>query len=254
MGTKIKFDIVLYIYAIFVSMLLISSPMLAKNNSDCEVVAKVFHLTGAEIAKLQVNGWAKINKSGLAQKSPADYLKNRVQRLSEFGFAGPVNTEYDGQNQTLVVEGTIEPGIYVRVVLKNAFNTNEAGQQSMYLTASVTTQNRSISLADLNKYLMLIIPEKDNHRSVVLAGSLPGYTSPPVVNEIMHKTVLITGAQNVEIMANGHLVSITGYIPNVRTRLTLGEKSVNINIAFRYNSIENRTYVYAGSPIITNEY
>lgn len=253
MGTKIKFDIVLYMYAIFVSMLLISPPILAKNNSDSEIVAKIFHLTGAKIAKVQVNGWAKINKSGLAQESPAEYLKNRVQRLSELGFAGSVKREYDGQSPTLVTEGTIEPGISVRVVLTNTFS-NKAGRRVMYLTASVTTQNGSIRLADLDKYLMLIIPEKDNHRSVVLAGSLPGYTSPPVVNEIVHKTVLFTGAQNVETMVNGHLVSITGHVPNVRTRLTLGEKSVNINIAFRYNSIDNRTYVYTGSPIITNEY
>jgi hypothetical protein len=169
-------------------------------------------------------------------------------------LAGVVNTVYDGHGPILVAEGTIDPGIYVRVVLRNAADSNEIGRKPTYLTASVITQNRSLSLADLNKYLLLIIPEKEIHRSMILAGSLPGNSSPPVVNEVVQKLVSITGTQNVETLVNGQLVSITGYMPNVRTRLTLGEKLVNINIAFRYNSIENRTYLYVGSPIITTEY
>ncbi|PKM82215.1 MAG: hypothetical protein CVU89_06120 [Firmicutes bacterium HGW-Firmicutes-14] len=50
------------------------------------------------------------------------------------------------------------------------------------------------------------------------------------------------------------LVNITAYSPKIRQQLTMGEESVNINMAVRYNSLENKTLVYVGSPLITTEY
>lgn len=69
---------------------------------------------------------------------------------------------------------------------------------------------------------------------VVFIAMLPissGNISPPEVNEINRKMVSITSAQNVEKLVTRHLVSISGYAHSVRQRLTLGKKSVNINIA-----------------------
>lgn len=254
MGTKKHFDIVLLIYTLFVSMLLISPVILASNSSDCEIVTKVFHSSGAEIARLQVNGWVTVKASDIDQDSAEAYLNHRIHGLSEFGFTGIVENGHDGQSSVLVTEGTIDPGIYIRVVLKNAVDFDESGGGLIYLTASVAAQNRSLNLVELNKYLLLIMPEQNIHRSVVLTGSLPGKTSPSEVNDIVREMVYITDAQNVQILETGGLVSISAYSPSVRQRLTFGESSVNINIALRYNSIENRTYLYVGSPIISNEY
>lgn len=240
---KKKLGIVLFLYVIIMALLSISPGMLASGTTDCEIVTRVFRLTGANLTGLRVNGWTYINGFDTTQGPAAFYLHDRLQKLAGCGIKAAVKKGYDGQSPFLEAEGRIEPDIYFRVVLK-----------STYLAASIRSANNSRTLEELNKYLLLLIPGQDLRRSVVLSGSLPGQTSPRLVNEIVRRIAALTQVQNVETLATGGLVSITGYTPCVRHRLTSDEKSVNINIAFRYNSVENRTFFYVGSPTITNEY
>lgn len=243
MGTKRRLGIVLFLYVIIMALLSISPGMLASSSaSDCEIVTKVFRLTGAKPTGLQVNGWANIDEANIVQGSAA-FLQGRLQKLGGHGFKYTVTNSCDGQSQVVEAQGGIEPDICFRVVLK-----------SPYLAASVISANTSRSLEELTKYLLMLIPEQDLRRSVIISGSLPGQTSPRRANEIVRRIAVLTHVQNVETLVTGGLVSITGYTPDVRHRLTSDEKSVNINIAFRYNSVEHRTFLYVGSPTITNEY
>jgi len=73
------------------------------------------------------------------------------------------------------------------------------------------------------------------------------------MNEILKKNVNGVGAKNIETLTGVGLVSVSAYALNVRRRLTAREKSVNINMALRYNSVEKKR-LHVGTPVMTSEY
>lgn len=50
------------------------------------------------------------------------------------------------------------------------------------------------------------------------------------------------------------IMSITGFSPFVPDYIICGDSRVNINIACRYSSYDDRTYFWLGTPVISSEY
>jgi len=50
------------------------------------------------------------------------------------------------------------------------------------------------------------------------------------------------------------LVSYSGYTPHFEDSVVSRGKAININIASRYHNIDNKTYLYMGTPLIHGQY
>lgn len=58
----------------------------------------------------------------------------------------------------------------------------------------------------------------------------------------------------VEEYSDNEIVSYTGYTPLIDSFIFSGKEKVNLNLALRYNELENKTYIWIGTPIITTGY
>lgn len=58
----------------------------------------------------------------------------------------------------------------------------------------------------------------------------------------------------VEEYVDNEIISYTGYTPLIDSFIFSGTKKVNLNLALRYNELENKTYIWIGTPIITTGY
>lgn len=62
------------------------------------------------------------------------------------------------------------------------------------------------------------------------------------------------GASKIEVMEDEELISMTGYTSIIEDSYKTPKGPVNVNVAARYNSFEDKTYIFLGTPIITIEY
>ena len=58
----------------------------------------------------------------------------------------------------------------------------------------------------------------------------------------------------VEVFSDGNIVSMTGFSNMIDQWKQYNNKKVNINMAMRYSTYENKTYLWLGSPFITIGY
>lgn len=62
------------------------------------------------------------------------------------------------------------------------------------------------------------------------------------------------GADKVEGMRDGGLVSVSAFSPVIDEAVRVNGKRINLNVAVRYNSYEGKTYIWLATPVITTEY
>jgi hypothetical protein len=62
------------------------------------------------------------------------------------------------------------------------------------------------------------------------------------------------GAGNSQGLNSGELISLTAYTPRLAGYETLAGEPVNLQLASRYHSLDNRTYFQIGAPLLMIEY
>lgn len=71
---------------------------------------------------------------------------------------------------------------------------------------------------------------------------------------IVYSIFQSVGAKEVERTVYDGLISISAYTPRIKEFVQVGDNRINLNVAMRYNSYENKTYIWLGSPVISVEY
>jgi len=87
-----------------------------------------------------------------------------------------------------------------------------------------------------------------------ITGSFEGQLDDSKLNGISSGVFEDAQARKVEGIRDGNLISVSAYSPFIGDCINVNGKKVNLNLAIRYNSLENRTYIWLATPVITTEY
>lgn len=85
-------------------------------------------------------------------------------------------------------------------------------------------------------------------------GTFKGKKEPYLLDEIRRKVLKEVSALKIEEFNDGKTASVSAYSPLIEDSINVNGKEININLATRYNAIEDRTYLWLATPIITTEY
>lgn len=94
----------------------------------------------------------------------------------------------------------------------------------------------------------------DIHMSIALKGYIKGRIGQQKLDELSSGVFKALDAKYVEGVKSEMLSSTTAYSPLIKHHINIGDQKANIQLAVRYNSYNNRTYVWLGMPVITVEY
>ncbi|MBO8126105.1 MAG: YwmB family TATA-box binding protein [Firmicutes bacterium] len=97
-------------------------------------------------------------------------------------------------------------------------------------------------------------PEADLQFFTTLIGTLRGELSAEARKEITDRVKAKAQAKVIESYRQDNLESISLYTEHLPDRQKVGEKVMNLHLAYRYNQFENCTYIYLGTPIIAPDY
>lgn len=215
------------------------------------IVSKSFHAVEGEFHALNIQAWAQINEKGLL-----------LEDLNEI-FSQTAELWKITNNPTINNENEEFINLYQYVFLSDA-TTLEISIQSMlgmgveggtFLGIQVISQEEVGA-----ENLYALVEETFNfiglqtEIGITYIGSFKGFLTNHECKEIIAFAFNSVGARTVEGISTEDLISFSGHTPRCSRYLTVDGKRININGAMRYHTLDDRTYLHMGAPLIFQEY
>ncbi|SRR5690606_33597831 len=213
-----------------------------------------------------IHGWGKLDTDYL---SLSELEKELCQGMEDFFPHGYHNIEKDindkvryitmeGQNhyeQAITIIGSNSAQTVTSMNSKDAYRVANT-QYHTYIIVDIVDriplENWEANISKLKMYF------KDRNCSPVISYNLFGYYNGMLNSkqreEKCKEVLKRLGATHVDSMESDTLISLTGYVSSIGDIVETPKGPVNINVASRYNSFEDRTYIVIGTPIINIEY
>ena len=238
--------------------ILLFSFYLVKLNYKSELpetaLEKSFACSGAEVLSSEVYFWGKIEKGcnnidemkGLAQS-----FINSLKIKNDGSFS--LNSIENEQVKKVDVKGMSEIGIIDMSIQRSNLIENNSEK---YISINVTKDLEYEGLDETRKKVLLIFKKfgiKPKVNSCII-GRFNGKLNENSMNDIGRNILKVADAKRVEGMRDKNLISVSAYSPFIENSIVVNGKSVNLNLAIRYNSYEDKTYIWLATPIITVEY
>ncbi len=134
--------------------------------------------------------------------------------------------------------------------------SDDKGENQSYLTVNVTGDYDEGGLLEIKRKVVSFMEDKnlDFKDNLSLTGYINGKLDSNELNNTFRKVFNSAGAKKVEGIKDNNLISLSAYSPNVKNFISVNGNRVNLNVAIRYNSYEDKTYIWLATPVITKEY
>lgn len=163
--------------------------------------------------------------------------------------------KFDAQKDSELAEININ-----RVLRDKSYEENYSYKASLLTKRTVVTEILSKSIefdmVEIKKEINFI--EKKAEKGSYISTIYEGYYNKILSKQEMeHLTEHVIDKLNIsrgESYSDERMYVYQGYSPLITQYIELSGRNYNINIAFRSNKLEGKTYFFAGSPIISTEY
>ena len=235
-------------------MALLVLPLFSNPSQDLtyyEIVTKSFKATNGEKVALNIEGWAKISVTPLIDQE----LK---AKLAEINQALDIPTaplidrypDFIKYTQNYETDSTL-----IQISLQSLLH--QGPEQGTYLGILITTTGDDLE-KEYNYYskvsdIFSRYPDQLD-LGVTLIGAFPGNLTEKERKAIISQGFQEINAKWVEGIDTENLISYSGYTQDCPKHLEVAGNKININIALRYHSIDDKTYINIGAPLILQEY
>lgn len=224
-------------------------PLEDSNLTKQDPILHAFKGTGAKFEELKFIGWAQINKQYLAEENLISLAK---EVAANFGSLEEFVVEVQDDQGRRQIK-LLQPNIRIMVQSKAGVVPTKA---ETYCTINITTKslaNYQVRKRQLEESLKNV-EESNKGLSTVITGWYSGIITAKGMKNIANKTLALAEAKIVEGIGDKNLLSISAYTPQIENKIRINDHEININVALRANTVDKRTYIYLGSPIIAREY
>lgn len=212
-----------------------------------EPVYQAFNATGAEFVETRVTGWAAVDPQPVPESRGMERVTRVASRLGASGeFTSAGNTGHNSRGYSLA--GDLDANTHLLVSLPSLDQT--------YLVVNITNRGGPDTLSIWRDKVEQAFREEGvrPHLAVAITGRYPGRLSRQDMEERVNQVFGAVGAKRVEGIAEGEMVSTSGYSPGVSDPVQVAGRLINIQVALRYHATDNRTYLQVGSPLLGGEY
>jgi galactitol-specific phosphotransferase system IIB component len=216
---------------------------------------KSFDASGAKILNSEIYFWSKLN----SRNNNMDNLKALSSSLSR--SLGIIENNMYSSNfvnndlsQNVEIRGTTSSGTIA--VIKIQLSKNTGNSNESFISVSVNEDLSHSGLENARKSVCTVLRKNGINPKInsCMTGSFEGKLDQNSLNDISKKILKEVKATNIEGIRDGNLISVSAYSPFIRESVKVNGSKINLNLAIRYNSFENRTYIWLATPVITTEY
>lgn len=226
-----------------------------REGSSSDVIQKAFKASGANLLSSEFYVWAKAGSeyhdfdelTKLADNLAADMniVKNDLysRRLISNDFI-----------DKMVIIATTEQGNMINICAQSERNSGSTNQS--YITVSVTKDSPELKLNDTYESLLDVLNKYKIEPKIntCVTGYFEGKLDYNTLNRVSRQIFNDAKAKKVNGITDNNLISVSAYSPGIEKSILINGKRVNMNLAIRYNSYEDKTYIWLATPVITVEY
>ena len=207
-------------------------------------IDELFKDLGCQWAQTHINAWAVIETGN----KTFDDLKNIGLVLCDFlnlEDNREITTNYDNHQKQVKIRTGDQKGLKYDIIIMNSEKTHIV--INIYNDQHFVGTQELIDKIEDYFHSIKALPRI----SAILAGTFDGRLDSKERKSIINSLVRKIDGQVTQTMEDERLISIAGY-SYILDVAPIG--NINFQIASRYNAYEAKTYIWAGTPIITIEY
>jgi len=225
-------------------------------NSPEITLIKSFNSSGAKPVSTEIYFWGKL---GDKKFNNLDALKKFI-----FEFAKELGIE----DRNMISSDTVSNDLVHEIEIRGTGGKNrminisaqvgrgKENSEEKFLSVSVVQDLSNEGLEEIREKVLTVF-KKFNIKPKInscITGNFDGKLDYAQMNDVCRRIFKEAGARKVEGIRNGNFISISAYSPAIGNFIRVEENKVNLNLAMRYNSYENKTYIWLATPVIATEY
>ncbi|MDP4180045.1 MAG: YwmB family TATA-box binding protein [Bacillota bacterium] len=218
-----------------------------------DILTKSFKAAGADFVKSELYFQGRVNDNDIGNINK--FVGNISEKLGiNENKVHIIDKSASAKEHKLEINDTIKTGKNLNLKIQLSENDSRPGES--FISADVV---ENLSCEGLGAMIQKIMPvfygiKADPKVTACITGTFNGKKDFEYLNSICVKTLKEVNAVKVEGINDGKLISISAYSSMIDDSIEVNRKKINLNLAMRYNNIDNKTYFWLATPIISTEY
>jgi hypothetical protein len=212
-----------------------------------------FQSSQAIFVENKLQGWAKINDCFSSREELLDYAAKVCEILGMENAVSREEASDEGFN-SLKIKGGISEKVTAEIIFQSLMDKKT--QDETYLIINMV-DFRGPEFLDIAKEKMksaFQVFEQDPEINQLMIGFRKGRLEKASYQSVINGIFSSVGGKiNGEVEEENYF-STTGYISSIHEKLKVGRDDVNIQVAMSFDELENKTYIYIGSPLVYSDY
>jgi len=214
-----------------------------------------FNYSGAKVVSSEIYFWGKLN-DGFNTFEMLKLLATDIAKDLGIVDSDGTQNKYvsNGMVEEVEIYGTSADNKIINLRIQSSKEPD--GKSEKYISVSIVQDLSNNGLEKIRAGAMEILEKYKINPKVnsCITGNFDGKLDNNQLNEICKNIFRGAGAKKVEGIRDKNLVSVSAYSPVIQDSIQVNGKNVNLNLAIRYNSFEDKTYIWLATPVIATEY
>lgn len=211
-----------------------------------------FNKIGLKYEKACVSGWVRLNQlcgSDEDMRKLADKIYSSMAGKSGYGME--TCTE---QNNKISIKGTSMDSDITITISPYPYIENSKCEQTVAI--DVTQYDSIENIIDVRREVKNCLSQygDDPRINVCISGFMKGRADKQAGERIIKSTLNDLNAGNIKTLMDGNIISACGYTRFIPEYINCAGENINVDMACRYSSYDDRTYFLIGTPVICFEY
>lgn len=248
-----------YIVLIFIVFLLtivivaIGNFELGKKKVDLEdSLIKSLESTKAQVMESTISVWSKINNNFMTKQQVEEEMKAVLVTINPEKSTINIVKEYDEETTKQTLYASVGNKYYNIAV--ESIKTDKGGETYVVMDVSIDNSTTALAAERLRLERYFTAKNVKPKISSCVIGVYEGKLTENEMRAQIADAMNSVKAKEVEGLASEDLNSISAFSGNINSFVLSNNKKVNMQIAMRYSSYDDKTYIWIGSPLIHVEY
>lgn len=248
-----------YAAALFIIFILIIAAIaFTRFNPDKEQASvedsliKSIDSTKATVLQSAISAQAKINSNFMTEEQVTAEMADVIQIMNPDKSTVKISKE----NNDIVNKETLNAGAGGKnySIAIESIKTENGGETYVVMDVYIDGSYEGLSAERQKLSNYFTFQNVKPKISSCITGVYDGKLTENDMNAKISDAMASIKAKEVEGLNNDGLTSISAFSGNINSFVLSENKKVNIQIAMRYSSYDNKTYIWIGSPLIPIEY
>jgi hypothetical protein len=219
-------------------------------------IEQVFQATGAQLEDVYVDGWVRLEEQEMTLEQLKTIAFAAVKDLSDAESNIQIQMSSGTYHSTVRAQGETKTRDVMATAQIIRPSDSQPGKAEVFLVIHVEEKGITIDIGNIEKRMQEILRKNGGQTSITtcLSGWVSGKLEEEKMQRITRQAFHVINARITEGVSSPQFVSYAGITSSIDRSVKVGKNLINLNVAMRHNSTEERTYVTAATPIITLEY